>query len=293
LPGDTSPEAGLTLLRERKDLLVKFDEWRIASDKSQSATTEITRYEQALSEKGSALGISGETTEALEAALWKTLAEARKAQERHDQLSQQIEQAGSELADSQVLASQADQTLLSLVQMAGLATVEGLEPLLAHLEQRDAVEARIDGLRDTLSGLARGQAVDDFVSKVCAENPDALAERKAIATREKLENEAALPAIRETLFRLPISASRRSPVPPPCGRMPPASCASVSPPICWRARSSGFGRRIKARSSKSRARCSRPSRVVHSAGCPRSSTRMTSRSSSASGPTRPKSRWPA
>jgi uncharacterized protein YhaN len=202
LPGDTSPEAGLTLLRERKDLLVKFDEWRIASDKSQSATTEITRYEQALSEKGSALGISGETTEALEAALWKTLAEARKAQERHDQLSQQIEQAGSELADSQVLASQADQTLLSLVQMAGLATVEGLEPLLAHLEQRDAVEARIDGLRDTLSGLARGQAVDDFVSKVCAENPDALAERKAIATREKLENEAALPAIRETLFRL-------------------------------------------------------------------------------------------
>jgi uncharacterized protein YhaN len=44
--------------------------------------------------------------------------------------------------------------------------------------------------------------VDEFVTKVRAENPDTLAERKPVASREKAEKESALPAIRETLFRL-------------------------------------------------------------------------------------------
>lgn len=46
------------------------------------------------------------------------------------------------------------------------------------------------------------QAVDEFVAKVRAENPDALAERKPVAAREKADKESALPAIRETLFQL-------------------------------------------------------------------------------------------
>ena len=44
--------------------------------------------------------------------------------------------------------------------------------------------------------------MDDFVSRVRAENPDALAERKSTAVREKGEKEAVLSGIRETLFRL-------------------------------------------------------------------------------------------
>jgi uncharacterized protein YhaN len=73
---------------------------------------------------------------------------------------------------------------------------------LAHIEKRDTVQAQISDLRNTLSGLARGQSVDDFVAKVRAENPDTLAARKPIASQEKADKESALPAIRETLFRL-------------------------------------------------------------------------------------------
>jgi uncharacterized protein YhaN len=202
LPDGTSPEAGLTLLRERKDLLLKFDEWRVAVDKAQSTAEDISRHEQAVRGKAVALGVQGDSIEALDAALWKALAEARKAQDRHDQLSRQIEQAGSELADARMLATQADDALHALLHLAGLTTAPELEPLLAHLEQRRAVQARIDSLRFTLSGLARGQAADDFIAQVCAENPDALAERKSSATREKAELEAALHSLRETLFRL-------------------------------------------------------------------------------------------
>ncbi len=202
LAENTSPDAGLAILRERKDLLLKFDEWRVATDKEESLAGEIAVHEQAVRGKANALGVHGETTEALDAALWKALAEARKAQDRHDELARQIDQTEGELSDARTLANQADQTLEGLLRLAGLTTVAELEPLLAHFEQRLAVQARIDNLRHTLGGLARGQLVDEFVARVRSESPDALAERKSTATREKLEREAALTALRETLFRL-------------------------------------------------------------------------------------------
>ena len=202
LPEGTSPDAGLTLLRERKDLLAKFDEWQVLSTKSQTAAAAVAQYEATISEKAIALGITGETTEVIESALWNALTAARQSQTRHDQLAEQIEQASSELEDAQRLVAQSDQTLKDLILLAGLTAVAELEPLLAHLEQRNAVQAQIDNLRNTLGGLARGQAVDEFVAKVRAENPDALAQMKATAEREKNEKESALPGIRETLFRL-------------------------------------------------------------------------------------------
>ena len=202
LPEATSPEAGLTLLRERKELLVKFDEWQELSGKSQSTTEAISQYEKDVGAKATVLDIKDDTTESLESALWKALTEARKSQGCHDQLAGQIKEAGNELTGTQGLVTQTEQTLNDLIKLADLTTVAELEPLLAHLEQRATLQVQIDGLRETLSGLARGQAVDDFVAKVRAEDPDMLAARKPIADGEKAEKKSALPAILETLFRL-------------------------------------------------------------------------------------------
>ncbi len=199
---DTSPAAGLRLLRERKDLLGKFDEWQQLSGESQLKAQAIAQYEKTIGERANTFGSPGDTTEAREFALWKALTEARRAQERHDRLAEQIEQNGSELTSAQGLVTQTEQTLNELLRLAHLATVAELEPLLAHLEQRAKVQTQIDNLRNTLSGLARGQGVDEFVTEVRAEDPDALAARKPIAAGEKAEKEAGLPAIRETLFRL-------------------------------------------------------------------------------------------
>ena len=153
-------------------------------------------------EKAAILGIKGDTIDVIEASLWRGLTEARKSQERHDQLTEQIGGAHSELEEAQRRAGQADQVLGDLVHLAGLACVADLEPMLAHLEKRDAVRVQIDELRKTLSGLARGQGVDDFVSKVRAEIVDSLGERKSVAAHLQLEMETGLSRIRETVFRL-------------------------------------------------------------------------------------------
>ncbi len=202
LPEGTSPDAGLTLLRERKELLGKFDEWQELSNESTSTAQAITQYEKNVGEKAAVLGIKGDTTEALESALWKALSEARKSQERYDQLAEQIEEASGELEAVQAHSGQSDQTLNELIHLACLTTVAELEPFLAHIEQRNAVQAQIDDLRKTLNDLARGQAVDAFVAKVRAENSEALAERKSIVARDKTEKESALPGLREKVFQL-------------------------------------------------------------------------------------------
>jgi uncharacterized protein YhaN len=202
LPEITSPEVGLSILQERKELLVKFDDWQKLSGTAQLLTAAISKYEKSVSEKSVSLGIKAETTEALESALWKALAEARKSQQRQDQLAEQIKEKSDDLADAQALVLRTEQALLDLVKVAGLIDSSDLESFLAHLEQHKFLQTRIDSLRTTLSGLARGQAVDEFVAKVRAEDPDQLAERKPNATADKTEKESALSANREIVFRL-------------------------------------------------------------------------------------------
>ena len=202
LPGGVSPETGLALLREQKELVARFDEWRELSNKAESTARAIADYGAAVGAQAAALGVKGDTIEALESALWKALAESRKAQARRDQLAEQIERASGEYADAQARAARSEQTLASLIQIAGLPGAGELESLLARVEQHNATQTHIDNLRNTLRGLARGQSVDDFVAKVRAENPDALTEGRARAVREKAEKESALPALREKVFQL-------------------------------------------------------------------------------------------
>ena len=132
LPADTSPDAGLALLRERKDLLSLFDEWQKLSLKSKLAAEAISQYDRAVSAEAVALGVAADTSEALESALWKLLTAARQSQVQHDQLAKQIQEASGELDDAQALAAQSERALNDLIQLAGLTAVAEMEPLLAQ-----------------------------------------------------------------------------------------------------------------------------------------------------------------
>lgn len=202
LPAGASAAAGLKLLQERKALLTQFDAWRETSGQSQVTAQAIAQYEKAVGEKAAGLRLAGETTEAREAALWNALKQARQSQNRYDQLDEQIRDHAAELEEAQGQAKRSEQALTELIQLAGLTRTEELEPLLAHLERRDAIQKQMDTLRGILSGLARGQSVDEFVARVRAENPDRLAQRKTQAQTDRAEKEAALKAMNEALFQL-------------------------------------------------------------------------------------------
>jgi len=202
LPETIAPQSGLDLLAERKELLAKYDRWKEVSAKSERTAKAVLQYETDVSKIATALGAAGDTVEAQERDLWNRLATARDNQARYKHLKEQIAETTSSLEECLASSSQAERALEDLVHLAKLETAEALEPLLANLELRDHAQGQIDTLRGTLSGLARGQSVDDFIERVRVEDSEALFQRKEVLQREKQEREASVQAVRDKLYAL-------------------------------------------------------------------------------------------
>lgn len=202
IPDTISPTSGLALLKERTEILSKFDSWEKLSAESEKSAKAVDQYEQSANEQSTALGIEGDTIEAKVSKLWEALTRSRDAQTQYDQLAGQIEKSKSELKGIQEASKQADQTLDELTRLAKLETVEALEPLLANLEARSKAQQKIDILRDTLSGLARGQTVDDFVARIRAEDIETLSQRKGLLQSQTQEKEMEHQSLQDTLYEL-------------------------------------------------------------------------------------------
>lgn len=202
LSEDTTPKSGLRLLQERKELLANFDNWNNLSREAESTADDIERYEQSVCEKAVSRGIEADATEAQEVRLWDALKQARAAQAQYDQLMRQIAGKKTDLAKGRQAETQAVQALDELLRLSNLEAPEELEPLLSNLEKRKAIQLRIDDFKETLSGLARGQGVDDFISRVQAENADELPQRKTQLENNKAVKKSAIKGVEAALIRL-------------------------------------------------------------------------------------------
>ena len=202
LTAETTPSTGLKLLQQRQCLLTDFETWRKATDKAAKLNQQVQQYEQRVSEYAAMLGVQAGMTEIQEATLWKSLVNARSAQVRHEHLESQIEDARTELNNAAAAARNAQEAMDQLMQVASVGNAEGLERLLANLERRRLLQEREDGLREALRGPARGQALNDFISRIQAENEDTLIQRKANLVDQKNQNIAELEIIQKSLREL-------------------------------------------------------------------------------------------
>ena len=199
LPENTSPDSGLILLDERKQLFVKFDEWKIILSEAEVTANAVLLYEQNVHDKAIELNTKGDTTETQEGELWKALSQARTDQAKYDQLTEQIQDDKNDLESAILSETQAVQALKELMQLVKLDTLEELESLLTNLEKRNTIQGRIDNYRESLGGLARGQPVDEFVALVQAENADELPQRKKKYESGRADKKIMLQEVRDTI----------------------------------------------------------------------------------------------
>lgn len=178
LPVNTPPASGLALLRERTDLISKFDQWKDCSGELGRTTEALTAYDAKVSKMAGQLGIASDSTEAGVSALWKSLSSARAAQTEYEQLASQIKAANDDLALAKQKETHSRQSLDELMKLAAIRSVDELEPTLAGLEKRSEIRNRIDALRSMLGGLARGTPVEEFVARIEAENAEELPLRR-------------------------------------------------------------------------------------------------------------------
>lgn len=202
LSEQTTPDAGLRLLQERKELLANFDHWTKLSNEVEITAGEIERYEQRVRDKAISFGMDADLTESQEAGLWKALSQARKAQTEHDQLMSQILDAKMNLTTATRAEELAVQALNELMRLSNIDASEELEPLLANLEKRTNIQQRMNSYRETLSGLARGQGLNEFIARVQAENADDLPQRRSVLESVMQTKKAALKEVQASLDRL-------------------------------------------------------------------------------------------
>lgn len=199
LPEHISAESGVSLLQERRALLSLFDDWQQRGCEAAAVQEAVRQYENRVQAMGARLGFEAGEAVTLEPLLWRALSEARRAQTSHDQLAGQIAEASAELQAATQAAALAMSHLQELLNAAGLAGAEELEPFIASVEKRTEIQGHLKNLRETLSGLARGSGVDEFIAGVQRENPQEIPGRRAGLERLLTAKRAALQEVHTTL----------------------------------------------------------------------------------------------
>lgn len=182
LPPDASPATGKSLLDQRSLLLSQFDTWRARSAQAASLAAQQNECEQRIACTAARFAIPPSDPEAAEAALWKALAEARTADQRHRQLASQLASARESLQHARSAAATASATLNDLLRSANLSSAADLDGCAAALESRAILRQRLADLTRALSGHARGQPLAAFLGSIDAEATGDLPSRHQHAT---------------------------------------------------------------------------------------------------------------
>lgn len=202
LPQNISAESGLALLQKRKELLAEFDVWQQRRGEAETAQEAVLQYEVKVQAMADTLGVESDGTLALESGLWKALGKARESQTNHDQIAKQIQTGKADLQDAKQAEAHALSSFQEVLNAAKLAAADELEPFITNVEKRSEVKGRLKNLRETLGGLARGGAVDDFVASVQKENAEELPMRRANLNASVAAMRADLHGVQSTLLDL-------------------------------------------------------------------------------------------
>lgn len=194
LPAETSPDAGLELATGRAKL-VELAAQCAAKQRALNVMREaITGFETEARTTGDALGVTVASAEALEAALWQALVEARAAQARQDEFSTQLTAVERSLAAARVAEDDALDSLTIAQQLAFVSEPEQLPAALEAIAKKASLIERAETMHASLRGQARGSNVEEFVTRVRAEEAATLSTRLSECVGEIAESSQQLEA---------------------------------------------------------------------------------------------------
>lgn len=191
LAKSTPPVSQVDALRSRREMFLEFDGWQTLIRESAGLLESVASFEKEMHTLASKLGRTEGNAELQEAALWSSLEAAKKVQAEHDGFAQQTTDIEERLTIAKQTLQLEQDRFQDLFLQTGLEEVATLEIFLSQIEDLWIQRDKISELRDHLAGLARGESVDDFITRVQEEDPTALdVETVELATElERIEVE--------------------------------------------------------------------------------------------------------
>ncbi|MEA3275148.1 MAG: AAA family ATPase [Pseudomonadota bacterium] len=181
LPTEASTGTGLALLDQRKQVVGKLDAWTGLQPGIDGTRKAISEFETHVHTLADGIDLAAGAVEVRESALWAALEAARARQTRQTQAQADLEQESEQLPRVQEALAEATRKVADSIVLSGTSDEAALKALLTDLRARQAVDAEIERLRQTLHVAARGEPLDAFIERVRAEPADSLtAERDGL-----------------------------------------------------------------------------------------------------------------
>jgi len=174
LPEDLQPGPAIDLLRSRREMFLDFDAWKNLLAECKRLRKRIEEFEKRTRETAAKLGLPAAEPEVLAQALWDALETAKKEQNKFDNLQSSKNDEKLALEREKQNLESARETFNALLTKSELTDEEELDEFLVNFEARISHQTKIDGLRESLAGLTRGEPVDDFIRRVEQEAADGI-----------------------------------------------------------------------------------------------------------------------
>ncbi|MFN0128308.1 MAG: AAA family ATPase [Verrucomicrobiales bacterium] len=174
IPADLSPARAMDLLDGRRDLFREIDRLRAVESAVRQLDASIAQFENRVEEAADGAGFSRATPEVLAHGLWTALVAAQQARQHLDSLHQ-IETEKNERRQQTLREHAALETELAAhLTRAGLSSAAAADGFSSDFERAHERRRNIAHFRESLAGLARGEAVDAFIVRVAEEDPGGL-----------------------------------------------------------------------------------------------------------------------
>lgn len=170
LPGNLTPVAGLDLLRSRRDLLRDFDEWQSWLGECAALRETLDSYSSRAAATARQFGHTGQDAAVLVEELGRSLTAALQQQQQLSNLRERLRENEEDRARARLAVERSREEFSRLLAMTHLGDGEDLDLFLTHCENRLACQQAILEKRTGLANLARGEAVDDFIARLQAED---------------------------------------------------------------------------------------------------------------------------
>ena len=205
MDADAGPAVAMQVIEQRRELVTRFDAWQGFVSERDALREQMAAFEREAQELTISLGFDKGAAEAVAATLWRELETAREARSTQTRLVAEKESVTLKLTDTRRAHAAAADHFQALLAQAALESEAALEPLLAQLETHTRLANERDHLRESLTALARGEALDVFTSRVQAESPEQLG-----LEQTKLELEISeLNAKRDEAIKTTVEATQR------------------------------------------------------------------------------------
>ncbi len=192
---DLSPTRAIELLSGRRDVFREVDRCNALAGECSLLQKSIDEFAQEVRQTAATAGLGDAGIESLAQTLWSDLQTAREAKKRLEVLAQNETELDSQLKVSKAQFDDAEGAFARHCRTANLEDASGVDAFVANFEEVQKHRQSIGGLRESLAGLARGEAVDAFVQRVSQEDASGIEGELARLAQESsdlnLQEEAA------------------------------------------------------------------------------------------------------